>query len=146
VEDVLLEVGSAFEYEAEDGGRRHEQREQREDPVVGEHCGVASGEVPAEAVEHPDEEVDRHPPGACGDHPRVRRPGHRQSVQSIVRWPCAASAALTWLNGLLPKKPLWADRGEGCGDSITVWRDTSMSAFLRRAYPPHSTNTTCSGL
>ena len=35
--------------------------------------------------------------------------------------PCASSAALTVLNGRLPKKPLFALNGDGCGDSITVW-------------------------
>ena len=36
--------------------------------------------------------------------------------------PASSSAALVRLNGLLPKKPLWALSGDGWADSITVWR------------------------
>ena len=52
------------------------------------------------------------------------------------------SASLVRENGCEPKKPLWADSGDGCADSMIVWRDVSMSAFLRRAWLPHRMNTT----
>ena len=56
------------------------------------------------------------------------------------------SAALARENGRLPKKPLWADSGDGWADSITTWRVVSMSAFFLRADAPHRMNTTRSGL
>ena len=45
-------------------------------------------------------------------------------------------------NGRLPKNPLDADSGDGCGDSMTTWRLVSMSAFFFRADAPHRMNTT----
>ncbi len=66
--------------------------------------------------------------------------------QSIGSRPAATSASLARLNGLVPKKPLWADSGDGWGDSITVWRVVSMSDLFRRADAPQRTNTTRSGL
>src|SRR5258706_14699339 len=38
------------------------------------------------------------------------------SCQSIAGLPAACSAALIFEKGLLPKKPLRADNGEGCAD------------------------------
>ena len=60
--------------------------------------------------------------------------------------PASTSAALVRLNGLLPKKPLWALSGDGCADSITVWRLRSINAFFLRAWAPHRMNTTRCGL
>src|SRR5688572_15220919 len=41
------------------------------------------------------------------------------NLQSIPSRPAAMSARFARLNGLLPKKPLAADCGEGCGDSMS---------------------------
>ena len=39
-------------------------------------------------------------------------------------------AELVREKGRLPKNPLCALRGDGCGDSITTWRSASMSGFF----------------
>ena len=48
-----------------------------------------------------------------------QRSGMRQSTGSR---PAATSAALVRENGRLPKKPLRADSGDGCADSMMTWR------------------------
>ena len=89
--------------------------------------------------------------------PRTRRrSGHRRSRMASAtasQGPvdgldgrASTSAALARLNGRLPKNPLWADSGDGCADSMIVWRVVSISGFFRRADAPHRMNTTCSGL
>ena len=50
--------------------------------------------------------------------------------------PAATSAALVRLNGLLPKKPLWALSGDGWADSITVCRDRSIKRLLLAGMRP----------
>ena len=79
-------------------------------------------------------------PSAGEDPARIRN--GRQRRQSIGSSPAAVSAALVRENGREPKNPLWADRGDGWADSMTTWRDVSMSAFLRRAWLPQRMNTT----
>jgi hypothetical protein len=54
-------------------------------------------------------------------------------LQSIGGWPWAISASFVRLNGLVPKKPLWADSGDGCGDSMIVCRERSIKDFFLRA-------------
>lgn len=44
-------------------------------------------------------------------------------------------------NGLLPKNPLYAERGEGCALSIIRWLSLFISPRLERAFPPHKINT-----
>ena len=44
--------------------------------------------------------------------------------------PAATRAALVRENGLEPKKPLWADSGDGWADSMIVWRDVSIERLL----------------
>jgi hypothetical protein len=53
-------------------------------------------------------------------HISARRSLVRQSAQSTGSRPASTSAAFVREKGRLPKKPLDADRGEGCGDSTTV--------------------------
>ena len=48
---------------------------------------------------------------------RSRIQGSRHSIGAR---PASIRAVLVRLNGLLPKKPLWALSGDGCADSITV--------------------------
>ena len=67
---------------------------------------------------------------------------YSSNLQSIPGRPAALNAQFARLNGLLSKKPLRADWGEGCDDSMTVCSDSSMSAFFRRAWSPQSMNTT----
>ena len=67
-------------------------------------------------------------------------------LQSIGSRPAAISASLARENGRLPKNPLRADSGDGWADSMTTWRDVSMSAFFLRADAPQRMNTTRSGL
>ena len=56
--------------------------------------------------------------------------------QSTGSRPAATSAAFARLNGRLPKKPLWADSGDGCADSMTWWREVSIrSACVARRCP-----------
>ena len=43
--------------------------------------------------------------------------------------------------GLLPKKPLWADNGDGWGDSIIIWLEESIRFILDLAWEPHKKNT-----
>lgn len=62
--------------------------------------------------------------------------------QSIGDLPAASRAELVRENGRLPKKPRWAERGEGWGDSMMVCRDVSMSARFCRAEDPHKMKTT----
>src|SRR5207237_2249329 len=57
-------------------------------------------------------------------------------LQSIGSRPAAISASLARENGRLPKNPLRADSGDGWADSMTTWRDVSMSAFFLRADAP----------
>jgi hypothetical protein len=71
---------------------------------------------------------------------RARQQG--PSVQSIASRPAATSASLARLNGLLPKKPLFAAWGDGCDEQMVVCRDVSMSSHLLRASSPHRMNTT----
>lgn len=52
------------------------------------------------------------------------------SCQSIAGWPAARSAALMRENGRVPKKPLRAESGEGCADSMITWRLASISALF----------------
>src|SRR5207253_6721558 len=48
-------------------------------------------------------------------------------------------------NGLLPKKPTFADSGEGCTPLITACRRASISFSFFWAALPHSRNTTGRG-
>ena len=48
-------------------------------------------------------------------------------VQSISSIPTLRRNALVRENGRLPKNPLLADNGLGCGEQITWWRDVSIS-------------------
>jgi len=59
--------------------------------------------------------------GTLGARHEVRR--YSVNLQSTASRSAAMSAWFARLNGLLPKKPLWAAWGEGCGDSMTVCRD-----------------------
>src|SRR5690606_40283761 len=45
-----------------------------------------------------------------------------RSDQSIGFCPSASSSALILENGRLPKNPLFADSGEGCGAVMIAWR------------------------
>lgn len=47
--------------------------------------------------------------------------------------PAFVNAALMCENGREPKNPWCAESGEGCGASMTAWREVSMSAFFFRA-------------
>ena len=51
-------------------------------------------------------------------------PSRRQSIGSS---PASTRAALVRENGREPKNPLEADNGDGCADSITVWRVVSTT-------------------
>ena len=55
--------------------------------------------------------------------------------------PCCLNSWLILENGLLPKNPLYALRGEGCTDSMQVCFVTSIRLFFRRADAPHNTKT-----
>src|SRR5579859_2328672 len=55
------------------------------------------------------------------------------SCQSISLLPASRKAALILLKGRLPKKPERADSGEGCADSMIVWRLESISPTFLRA-------------
>ena len=55
--------------------------------------------------------------------------------------PCASRNALHLEKCLQPKKPLYADRGEGCTLSSTRCCGAVMSFFLLRALPPQSRKT-----
>jgi len=46
--------------------------------------------------------------------------------------------------GLLPKNPLWAEKGDGWADSRTTCFSVSISLFLLRAKFPQKTKITCS--
>ncbi len=48
------------------------------------------------------------------------------SCQSMGAFPEASSARFTAEKGLLPKKPLFADSGDGWTPLITRWREASM--------------------
>ena len=67
-------------------------------------------------------------------------------VQSMGTWPWARRASFVRENGRLSKNPLWADSGDGCADSMIVWRNSSdveaMRDFFLRADAPHRMNTT----
>src|SRR3546814_452939 len=90
-------------------------------------------------------EVVREP--AHGQHGRTRPDAQRGGRRQSTGWrPAATSAPFARENGRLPKKPLWADSGEGCADSITTWRLWSTSPFFLRADAPQRMNTTRSGL
>ena len=56
--------------------------------------------------------------------------------------PASVRAVLVRENGWEPKKPLWADSGEGWADSMIVCRDVSMRVFFLRAWLPQRMNTT----
>src|SRR5690606_40926341 len=56
-----------------------------------------------------------------------------RSDQSIGFCPSASSSALILENGRLPKNPLFADSGEGCGAVMIAWRVVSISAVFFRA-------------
>ena len=53
-----------------------------------------------------------------------------ESCQSMGSRPAFFRALLALLKGLLPKKPFFADRGEGCGASRMMCFEVSMSAFF----------------
>lgn len=44
---------------------------------------------------------------------RLSKESVGQSDQSMGSRPAATRAALAWEKGLLPKNPLWADKGDG---------------------------------
>ena len=74
---------------------------------------------------------------------RPRRCQHLTgSAQSTASRLAATSASLARVNGLLPKKPLRADRGDGCAEQIVTCRDVSMSSHFFRASSPQRMNTT----
>src|SRR5262249_7005939 len=73
----------------------------------------------------------------------LRTPAARR--QSISGSPRSRKMRLIVENGLLPKKPPWADRGEGCGASRSAWRGWSLSFFFFCACPRHRTTMDGSG-
>ncbi len=128
-DQVVAQVGLVLEHEPDDRARGEEQREQRQEPVVREERSVATGLVPSHPVQRLDGDVDDA--AAAPEFDDLRMVGERhQSVQSIGAWPCATSASLARLNGRLPKNPLWADSGDGCGDSMMVCRSRSINDFF----------------
>ena len=76
--------------------------------------------------------------GACSERDRISAAGLQASPngywsgmrQSMGSRPASTRAALARENGRLPKKPLAADSGDGCADSMTTWRVVSISASL----------------
>jgi hypothetical protein len=72
----------------------------------------------------------------------VNQPIQGGKHQSIGSRPSASSAAFAREKGRLPKKPRWADRGEGWGDSIIACRLVSINAFFWRAEDPQRMKTT----
>jgi hypothetical protein len=58
-------------------------------------------------------------------------PTHRSSKhQAIAPRPASSNASLACENGLLPKNPFLAERGEGCAAASTVWRSASIRSIL----------------
>lgn len=57
-------------------------------------------------------------------------------------YPNFVAAVLHWLKIFDPKKPLWADSGDGCGAVMTGCFFLSISLDLFLAQFPNSTNTT----
>src|SRR3546814_13823188 len=70
--------------------------------------------------------------------------GERRHVmhQSIGSRPASPSAVFARLNGRVPKNPLWADSGDGWGDSMTTCLVVSIWGAFRRADAPQSMKTT----
>ena len=66
-----------------------------------------------------------------------------RTYHSIGVSPCSIKYLLHFENGLLPKKPLYADNGDGCADSNTKWQEVSIKTFLFLASLPHRINTRC---
>jgi hypothetical protein len=120
--DVISPAGTAYDEPA-----RH-RLPSRDDPlrVAVEHeqrhdlLAAALGLVECRVV--PESQVPTEP-----QHPRHGR------HHSMGGRPASARAALAREKGREPKKPLWADSGDGWADSMTVWRLVSMSAFFLRA-------------
>lgn len=59
--------------------------------------------------------------------------------------PLAIKKSLVFEKCLHPKKPLYADKGEGCALSKTRWRFSVIKLFLLRAFLPHKIKTTGDG-
>ena len=55
--------------------------------------------------------------------------------QRIGSRPLAATMALVFENGLLPKNPRCADSGDGCGATMTWWRLEISFCFLAAGLP-----------
>ena len=76
----------------------------------------------------------------------IRKPrlvgGVNQSIcQSMGSIPFFSRKLFAWLNGLLPKNPLYADRGDGCGPLIMrCFGLSSLLAFSPAGFP-HRINT-----
>src|SRR3546814_20654885 len=59
-------------------------------------------------------------------------------LQSIGSCPFAFRKSFALLKCLHPKKPLWADSGDGCGAFSTRWRTVTTFAAFFCAWRPHS--------
>jgi hypothetical protein len=72
----------------------------------------------------------------------VQNSDKSQNYQLIFDIPFLTKKSLVLENGLLPKNPLFAENGDGCGDSIIKCCGLVISFFLSLALFPHSINTT----
>ena len=82
-EDVVAQVLVALEHEAEDRRRREEQREDRQEPLIGEHRRVATGLVAAEPVERLDGHVDDREAASGGHHGDGRSTASQRPVDGL---------------------------------------------------------------
>ena len=70
---------------------------------------------------------------------------HPGSDQSIGGSPCSANHSSTRAKCPQPKKPVYADSGDGCAARSTRCFDSSTSAALDWAWRPHNRNATRPG-
>ena len=80
------------------------------------------------------------------ENPRDERvdDGYLVKSQSMGNNPLSFKNSFVLEKCLQPKKPLYADKGEGCTLSNTKCFDVSINGFLLRAFPPQRINTTLS--
>ncbi len=71
VEDLVLLAGVALQHEAEDRDEHEQQREQRDERVVGDQRGELAGLVVAELLDDRREEAERRGCAAGGDRGRA---------------------------------------------------------------------------
>lgn len=80
-----------------------------------------------------------------GETCRYRKQDDRKAVDYhvISSIPHCFRYSLVAENGRLPKNPLWAENGDGCGEAMIKCFVLSMSDCLEMAYFPQRMNTRC---